>query len=54
MSAEWIRRKDKYHEWYECSYCGMRVMKHQMDVLVDRCPHCKSKMTIKERKEDDV
>ncbi|WP_458397855.1 hypothetical protein [Anaerotignum sp.] len=50
--AEWIRKKDKYHEWWECSYCGMRVMKKK-DALVDCCPHCQSKMVVKGRKDND-
>lgn len=50
VKAEWIRKKDKYHKWYECSNCGMRTLKERPG---ESCPHCKADMTIRERRTNE-
>ena len=50
MESKWIKRKDKYHVWWECPHCGMRTLKEKP---ADNCPHCKADMTIRERRTNE-
>lgn len=47
MERKWIKKKDKYHVWWECPTCGTRLMK---EPTVFECPHCKSPVLTERQK----
>lgn len=50
MKQEWIKKKDKYHVWWECPICGTRLMQ---EPTADKCPHCKSTVLTERQKDDN-
>ena len=56
-TAKWVRRRDKYHEWWECSSCQklLTTPRFKQNELTDYCPFCGCKMIKEnaERKDDE-
>ncbi len=54
QTEKWIQKRDKYHEFWECSGCKGRVVSHdRMAVPPDRCPFCRSRMTAMSNEGDE-
>ena len=47
MKQEWIKKKDKYHVWWECPICGIRLM---TEPKTAQCPHIISEVFKEEKK----
>lgn len=50
-TAFWIRRRDKYREYWQCAKCGGTVVKNdQMTAPPVQCPFCRRGMSDKQQK----
>lgn len=45
-TASWIRKRDKYHEYWQCAKCGGRILKYdQRTEPPEKCPYCRRRMS---------
>lgn len=53
--AKWIHKRDKYHEWWQCSNCEKRPLapRFRQEQLTEYCPFCGSRMTAVSNGDDE-
>ena len=45
-TTSWIRKRDKYHEYWQCAKCGGRILKYdQRAEPPEKCPYCRRRMS---------